>query len=486
MLLAAAGLLVLLPCSLDSASAPGSGTQVPPVPPAASTRLVVRNTTRLERWRFFEPHPGGGEPDYAFLANRLLVGVRHVRPRWEAQVAGQYVQFGGLPERASGPGPLGTGGAYYDASGTTTSRGVYVKTLNVKLKGLARRLNLQVGRFGYASGAEAYSGVSKIETVKRQRIDSRLIGEFEWSIYQRSFDGVRGDWLGAGWQVTVAGFRPTQGGFEEQAGVHIPEVNVLVGAVSARPGVWIPNSDTQVFVYQYRDRREVRARPDNSGAAAASAEIDVTTFGGTVVGAARSGRGEVDVLAWAALQAGDWYGEAHRAWALALEAGHQWTEVAWRPWLRGGVGLSSGDDDPSDSRHGTFFQMLPTARKYAQSTVYTQMNLVDVFAQFSFRPRAAIGIRADVHQLGLMQSADRWYFGSGVTQRRGTGFGYGSRTSGGQTQLGTIAEGSVEWSVGPRWSLNAYAGWMRGGDVVRGQFAGHRLTFAYLENVIAF
>ena len=37
-----------------------------------------------------------------------------------------------------------------------------------------------------------------------------------------------------------------------------------------------------------------------------------------------------------------------------------------------------------------------------------------------------------------------------------------------------------------QWSVNAYAGWMRGGDVARSLFAENRLTFAYFENVLQF
>jgi hypothetical protein len=35
-------------------------------------------------------------------------------------------------------------------------------------------------------------------------------------------------------------------------------------------------------------------------------------------------------------------------------------------------------------------------------------------------------------------------------------------------------------------SLNGYAGCIQAGDVVRSNFAGDRLTFAYIENVLQF
>ena len=52
-----------------------------------------------------------------------------------------------------------------------------------------------------------------------------------------------------------------------------------------------------------------------------------------------------------------------------------------RPWLRAGYLYASGDSDAADDRHGTFFQMLPSSRKYALSSVYAQMNLHDLFVQ---------------------------------------------------------------------------------------------------------
>lgn len=467
---------------LGQAPPPPAATAQPAGPPGPA--WFVRNTTRVESWRFFEPNPGGGDPDYTFIANRLLFGGRQAFPRWEWQAAGQYAQFGNLPEQAFGPGPLGTGGAYFDASQDTASHQVYLKYLNARFKGVAPGLDLLVGRFGYASGGESPSGQPKIEAVKRQRVDSRLIGEFEWSIYQRSFDGARADWRRGLYHVTGSWLRPTQGGFEEDANVHVAEVNVLAGTLNARPGAWLPRTDAQVFVYHYNDDREVTARPDNTGLPASEIDVGITTFGATLASAWPATGGEVDTLLWVALQAGDWYGDDHGGWSLAAEAGYQFTDAAWKPWLRAGLNLSSGDNDPDDGKHGTFFQMLPTARKYSLSTVYTQMNLRDLFVQALLRPSTSLGIRVDLHGLALMDSEDRWYFGSGVTQRTGTGFGYGTRASNGETAFGTVFEGSADYTINPHWSVNAYAGWIRGGAVVRRLFSDATLTFVYGENVV--
>lgn len=457
-----------------------------PAAASGSSALSVVNWTRAEYWRFFEPPPGGGDPTYGDVANRLQIRLRRASRRYDLLVAFQYVQFGGLPTNASGPGPLGVGALYFDHSGRRASRQLYLRYLAVGLKELAPGVAVQIGRMGYTSGAEASSGEAKIEAVKRQRVDSRLLGEFEWSLYQRSFDGVRVDWDRPAWHATAAAFRPTQGGFEDAAGVTIDDIAVVAATWSFCPDRPLPRTDWQLFAFRYDDRRRVTARPDNMGRTASRADVHITTVGTTLVGAYPQGAGEADVLVWLAAQTGSWYELAHRAYAVALEAGYQWTKARGRPWVRAGWLRASGDEDPVDRRHGTFFQMLPTVRKYSLSATYSQMNLVDVFAQAWVTPHPRATARLDLHQVRLATAADRWYSGSGATQEEGALFGYAGRPSRGASTLGTVTEGSVDVRLTRRWSVNGYLGVIRGGEVVRRTFAGRWLVFAYLENVLQF
>ncbi len=88
------------------------------------------------------------------------------------------------------------------------------------------------------------------------------------------------------------------------------------------------------------------------------------------------------------------------------------------------------------------------------------------------------------HRLGLATAQDRWYSGSGATQKTGTTFGYAGRRSNGATSLGTMLEGAADRAISRRWSVNGYLGVMKAGDVVRRTFAGNWLTFAYVESVV--
>lgn len=474
--------LLALPGLARAGQAPAA-----PAEPASSVRWQVRDTIRAEVWRFFDPQPGGGDPDYAFLANRLYAGLDYRGPRIEATAALQYVQFGVLPTAATGPGALGTGASYYSQAGRRDSRQVYVRYLYLRVKNIGHGVNLQVGRFGYASGAESASGDAKIETVKRQRIDSRLIGEFEWSIYQRAFDGARLDVDRPRWHGTGFLAEPTEGGFEEEAGNRLRRVRVAAASLSLKPSASLRHTDWQAFLYRYDDRRGVTGRPDNTLAAATAADVHVTTAGSSLVGAYPSGpRGQLDVVVWAARQFGRWYGQSHGAGAIALEAGYQRTSSPWRPWLRAGLFRSSGDASASDDRHGTFFQMLPTARRFALSTVYNLMNSTDGFGQVILRPHPRVGIRADVHALRLTRSTDLWYAGSGAVASTGSAFGFAGRRSNGSTALGTMTEGALDWTLSPHLTVAGYLGRMTGGAVVTGTFAGSRLGFGYVEAVVAY
>jgi hypothetical protein len=456
----------------------------PAQPAAAPFDWSLTNTSRVESWSFFDPPPTGGDPDYSFVANRLQIGISASWPRVDAGASVQYVQFGGLPTRASGPGPLGTGAIYYDHSGRTDSHGVYLRTLFARAR-LPGGVIVQAGRFAYQSGAESPSGRPKVEAVKRARLDSRLIGEFEWSLYQRSFDGVRADVDRERWHLSGAWFSPTQGGFEEAAGDRLSGVKVASAVLGLRPSVVVNATDLNFFALRYDDDRPVTTRPDNTGLQADRAAVGVTTLGATAIGSASTEHGEIDWFAWFAGQTGSWYSQRHRAWSLAVEGGHQW-KTPWQPWVRAGFLQASGDADPGDDRHGTFFPLLPTVRKYAFTASYAPMNLRDLFVELITRPHARVSARVDARRLRLARATDLWYSGSGATQQRGAVFGYAGRRSGGAVSLGTVLETAATVTLNRHWSVNGFLGTIKGGRVVQSLFAGDWLRFGYLESVIQF
>ena len=341
----------------------------------------------------------------------------------------------------------------------------------------------------YSSGGELPSTDPKIAAVKRQRVDARLVGEFEWSLYQRGYDGVRVDVVQPAWGATLVGFRPTQGGFEDAAGATINDITVLGGSVTIHPGAIVPGTEWQVFGFRYLDDRDVAARPDNSGRTAARVDAAINTFGTTLVAASvpRGGR-QWDGLLWLVGQTGSWYDQRHRAFSVAVEAGHQWTSVPGRPWLRAGFLRASGDDDPGNDRHGTFFQMLPTVRRYSQTATYSQMNNTKICSCRRWFARAGrLGIRVDLHRVGLASSKDLWYFGSGATQSRGNAAGLldapfrrrrPARLDRGSLRRLCDCAALVAWRL-----RRDTAG---GRKSCGGHFAGRTMTFGFLESAVQF
>jgi hypothetical protein len=164
-------------------------------------------------------------------------------------------------------------------------------------------------------------------------------------------------------------------------------VSVLYGAWT-KPAA---TSDTRIFTSYYRDSRDDVVKVDNRPLPVRSRRHRCHwrhDAGPASSAHTEYGQRKADLLFWGALQGGDWGRQSHRAGAFALEAGYQPKSMKWKPWVRVGYNASTGDDDATDDRHGTFFQMLPTPRIYARTPFYNSMNNRDLFAQLILRPSA--------------------------------------------------------------------------------------------------
>jgi hypothetical protein len=467
-----------------------SAAAVAQADPPPKVTASLSNATRVESWSYFEPRLDPlaltqqplGNPDYTFIADRAELGVRVEGSRFDLTGAFNYVRLENLPSNAIGPGGLGAGAFYFAAAGVRYSYQLYLSELTLRARTRDNRVSATIGRMHYTSGGEHVTAHASLETVKRERLHSRLVGDFEWSLYQRRFDGVRVDLDRPAWRLTSSAFVATQGGYEESANLSMPKVQVAGVALtgkSSSPREW------QAFGHLYRDRRASAAVVDNTFSFDRPVDVTIAAIGGSHARVAATRSGELDTVAWAAGELGDWYGQPHRAASAAGEVGHRWTRAPMRPWVRAGYLYASGDGDPGDNRHGTFFPMLPSSRRYALSSAYAQMNLRDLFVQFLAEP-GRFKTRLDLHRVSLASGADLWYQGSGATSSTGRFFGFAGRAAGGATALGTVLEGTVEVPIKKYWSLNAYAGTIRGGDVVKRMFAGTTLTTGYVENVIRF
>lgn len=442
----------------------------------------ISNVTRVESWRYFQPRvdtfsPSAepvGEPDFTFVGDRAELGVRVAGRRFDLSGAFNYVRIENLPTDAIGPGAFGPGAFYFAATGERYSYQLYLGELTVRMKSADRTRSVTLGRMKL--------GEDSANPLVRERLEGRLIGSFEHSFYQRRFDGARLDVDRGHWHFTAGAFMPTQGGYEESTNLTMTRVRLATASATHSAS----GAESQAFVYAYRDKRKREmAVVDNRLVEDRAPDVTITSIGGSHARTIAARETEIDLVAWGAAQLGDWYGMPHRAASVALEGGFRWPRARWRPWLRAGYLQASGDGASNDGRHTTFFQMLPSSRKFALSSVYSQMNLRDTFAQLRIEPHR-LNARIEVHRLALARRDDLWYQGSGATASGDRFFGFAGRFAGDETSLGTVLEGTIDVPIRKYWSVNAYAGTMWGGGVVKRRFTDRRLFFWSLENVIRF
>ena len=295
-------------------------------------------------------------------------------------------------------------------------------------------------------------------------------------------DGAHYAWGRGATNLTALVAAPTEGVFQVDGWSPL-EVGVGYAALTRSFGWAGGAGEWRLFGLYYRDARDAVAT-DNRPLAARQADqedVGVGTLGAHYLHVFRTGAGEVDLLLWGAGQAGDWESLSHRAGAAAVEAGIQPPGLpALRPWIRAGWFRSTGDSDPADDRHETFFSVLPTPRIYARFPFFNQMNTQDVFAGLTLRPGQRLTLRSDVHALRLGEAADLWYSGGGAFEEKS--FGYAGRPSGGDRGLATLFDVSADLRLHPRLSINGYVGWARGGEVLERIYpGGGNGRLAYLE-----
>jgi hypothetical protein len=152
-------------------------------------------------------------------------------------------------------------------------------------------------------------------------------------------------------------------------------------------------------------------------------QIRIGTYGADYVHVVRTeDQGQFDFLAWGALQDGGWGALTQRAEAFVGELGWQPPVSPVSPWFSAGYSLGSGDSNPNDHIHGTFFQIMPTPRPYARFPFYNMMNNEDFYGSAAFRLPRSLAIRSELHALRLASARDLWYGGGGAFQP--STFGY--------------------------------------------------------------
>jgi Alginate export len=442
--------------------------------------------TRIESWDWFQ---GNAHNDYTFAGSILRLSVAESKKQFDWQMEFALPFLLGLPDNAVATGTqgqLGLGASYFVANDSNRNASLpFVKQGFVKFKGLGgvEGQSLKVGRMEFIDGTEVTPANSTLATLKRDRIAARLLGNFAFSDVGRSFDGIQHALNGSKLNLTMFGGRPTRGVYQVDGWGEL-NINVFYGALTGQFGDKKRANEWRVFGLGYSDDRNGIVKTDDRPLAIRKADtgrINIGTYGGHFLHTTETKSGAIDFMFWGALQNGTWGAQVQRAGAFAAEAGWQPPILSRvKPWIRGGYDFGSGDKNPNDSTHGTFFQVLPTPRIYARFPFFNMMNTRDAFGELMLRPSKRVTIRSDVHSLALANSSDLWYTGGGAFQP--WTFGYTGRASGGNSGLATLYDSTVDFNCNRHFTAGLYYGYAAGKLVMQSIYpTGKDANFGFVE-----
>lgn len=446
--------------------------------------LTVFERARVENWQWFAAPPQSDTYSYAESLLRVGIGQSLGRVDWQLELSQPSVL--GAPSDAVSPdaaqGQMGLGATYYASNGNESdAAAAFLKQGYLRYRfGEARSIRL--GRFEYFDGQETRPKDATLAWLQANRIAQRLIGNFGFSTAQRSFDGLDAHWGKGQWDVSAMAARADQGVFNMNGN---PELNVDLQYLAITRSQLGQHLLWRAFALGYHDGRTGIAKTDNRALAVRKTDhqnIRVGTYGADFLATIPAGPGAIDVLGWGVLQNGQWGALDQVSKAGTLEAGYQWKHAATSPWLRGGYFYGSGDSNPTDNRHETVFQVLPTPWIYAHFPFYNLMNNRDGFLQAIDRPAKCLEIRSDVHWLALASNKDLWYLGGGAFDNKV--FGYVGRPAKGHTSLATVFEMTSNWQASKSVTVNFCYGHAAGKGVVESIYpADANAQFGYAEVV---
>lgn len=445
--------------------------------------ITINDRTRVDAWNWYAAPPYSQTYGYVESLVRISVAQRIRQWDWMAELSQPAIL--GAPDDAvskvTAQGQLGLGGTYYASNGNNS----YPAAAFFK-QGYARYhwedSNLRLGRFEFFDGLETKPKNTTIAWLQTNRISSRLLSNFGFSNAQRSFDGIDGQYNHGSWDVTGFAARSDQGVFNMNGN---PELNVDAQYLAFTQSAFNGHVLWRAFGIGYHDGRTGVVKTDNRSLPIRTADHDnirIGTYGGDIAASVPAGPGNFDFLFWVAGQNGSWGKLDHRADGEAVEGGYQLTKVATSPWLRAGWWRGSGDTDATDTKHGTFFQVLTTPRAYARDPFYNLMNNTDEFIQIIDKPAKKVVVRSDVHWLQLTSGKDLWYQGGGAFDNKV--FGYTGRPSNGASSFVSLYDISADYQMTKSIGLNFYYAHVWGKTVIDRIYpADPNSNFGYVEFV---
>jgi len=399
-------------------------------------QLGVDGRLRWEYWSGLEGRPNS-QSDYNFANLRVRPYLRYPGKYFHFFFAFQYAGAFNLPENAvSGPGRI-----YYSLSEPEDAPySVDVVEFWMEAKDfLAEGLGFRVGRQGIKDGLEVLYKDKVFDWVKKVRLSERLLGTFDWTNLGRRYDMALGFYDREAFRVEGFASKLLSGGFEyDHAYRQLNDVDIFGGSFTLKKDALLKHTEGRIYGIYYRDDRV-------SAGTVTGGTLDIPAVGASVVGVYPLGPGMLDALVWGCYEWGDWGITDHSAYAVFAELGYQFPDLRLKPWFRLGVAHASGDDDPAEGTHKSFFNMAPTNHKwYGYMDTSAFSNLVDFYQQVILKPAEKVVVLIDGHLFWLADENDSWYAGSGPSNNEVFGYAGGynvttdsiARTTDGEAFIG--------------------------------------------------
>lgn len=341
--------------------------------------------------------------------------------------------------------------------------------------------------------------------------DERLVGNFEWNNFARTFDAVKLHYENPDARLWVDGFVGHVVTIENMGpalntGFNLDDANwndTLAGLYASTTLLPVQTTDLYLFY-----RNKVGNNPvytDSIGSAAARAydiAQEVFTMGFRI----KSTPGKLsgfDYEAEGAYQVGRSAGQfgatlpgagpqmlEHTAFAGHVGAGYTWEKWDWKPRLGVEYNIASGDSNPNDNTDQSFLNLFPTNHKfYGYMDFFAWKNVHNPALSLKLTPYQdpkaawrAFTVQLDGHAFWLYTNEDAWYRANAVTRVRPLT----ATARNANSFVGEEVDLTLAYS--PWKFLKLQAGYSRffAGNYVEQTGSGSDANFGYLQATITF
>lgn len=299
----------------------------------------------------------------------------------------------------------------------------------------------------------------------------RLISPLDWANTRRRFDGFKLFWSDDTWDADAFYVYPVPIDLakdENRKLDHFDERQYLLGTYVTYKG--IPRHGIDVYYFYYRNANGLTNADGNVGS------LNLNTIGGRFWG--RTGPWDYDTELVG--QFGTFANDTVQAWAWALDGGHTFEDVPWKPRLGIGVDYASGDADPSDGKHQTFNQLFPLGHAYLGYIDFVaRQNVWAGSVNLTVKPREDVTARLAYHAFWLAENSDGLYNAGGALVRR-------DPTGRSSHDVGQELDLTISWQIDVHSSILFGYSHFWNGDFINETGLGDDADFIYLQYEIKF